>query len=112
VPVRQRNECGDGPTLLRPNGTVDGIENRIDPGEPLDMNLDGLSPAELAKVRSTPGLLEEALAALEADHQFLLKGDVFTKDVIETHLSYKRSREVDQVRLRPHPYEFVLYYDI
>lgn len=91
---------------------LDGVENRIDPGEPLDRNLYELAPEELAKVRSTPGLLEEALAALEADHQFLLKGDVFTKDVIETHLSYKRSREIDQVRLRPHPYEFVLYYDI
>jgi glutamine synthetase len=91
---------------------LDGVENRIDPGEPLDRNLYELAPEELAKVRSTPGLLEETLAALEADHQFLLKGNVFTKDVIETHLSYKRSREIDQVRLRPHPYEFVLYYDI
>jgi glutamine synthetase len=91
---------------------LDGVENRIDPGEPIDRNLYELAPEELAKVRSTPGLLEEALAALEVDHQFLLKGEVFTKDVIETHLSYKRSREIDQVRLRPHPYEFVLYYDV
>ena len=91
---------------------LDGIQNRIDPGEPIDKNLYDLPPEELAKVPSAPGSLEEALAALEADYQFLLKGDVFTRDVIETHLDYKRSREVDEIRLRPHPYEFVLYYDV
>lgn len=63
-------------------------------------------------MKSTPGSLEEALDALEADHAFLLKGDVFTKDVIEMWLSYKRENEVDALRLRPHPYEFFLYYDI
>ena len=61
---------------------------------------------------SAPGSLEEALNALEADHQFLLKGDVFTYDVIQTYLAYKRSREIDEMRLRPHPYEFFLYYDV
>ncbi|MBC7357379.1 MAG: type I glutamate--ammonia ligase [Desulfacinum sp.] len=91
---------------------LDGIENRIDPGEPLDKDIYSLSPEELAEVPSTPGSLDEALKALEADHEFLLKGDVFTQDVIETWIEYKRSREVDPVRLRPHPYEFMLYYDI
>ncbi|MFQ5953456.1 MAG: type I glutamate--ammonia ligase [Kiloniellales bacterium] len=89
---------------------LDGIENRIDPGEPIDKNLYDLPPEEAAKVTSTPASLEQALDALEADHDFLLKGDVFTPDVIETYLSYKRN-EVDQLRLRPHPYEFYLYYD-
>ena len=64
------------------------------------------------KCHQPPGSLEEALDALEADNQFLLKGDVFTRDVVETHLSYKRSREIDEIRLRPHPYEFFLYYDV
>jgi glutamine synthetase len=91
---------------------LDGIQNRLDPGEPMDKNLYDLPPEELANVRSTPGSLEEALAALEADNAFLLRGDVFTKDVIEAHLRHKRSREVDEIRLRPHPYEFVLYYDV
>jgi glutamine synthetase len=91
---------------------LDGIQNRINPGDPIDKNLYDLPPEELARVPSAPGSLEEALDALEADHQFLLKGNVFTRDVVETHLSYKRSREVDEIRLRPHPYEFFLYYDI
>ncbi len=91
---------------------LDGIENRIDPGDPVDKNLYDLPPEEVAKVKSTPGSLEEALDALEADHEFLLKGDVFTKDVIETWLDYKRENEVKELRLRPHPYEFHLYYDI
>jgi glutamine synthetase len=90
---------------------LDGIRRRIDPGEPMDQNLYELSPEELARVPSTPGSLEQALDALEADHQFLLEGEVFTADVIETYLAHKRSREVDEMRLRPHPYEFVLYYD-
>ena len=91
---------------------LDGIENRIDPGQPIDKNLYDL-PAEQAKaVKSTPGSLQQALDALEADHEFLLRGDVFTKDVIETWLAYKREREVDAIALRPHPYEFHLYYDI
>jgi glutamine synthetase len=91
---------------------LDGIQNRINPGEPIDRNLYDLPPAERAKVPSAPGSLEEALDELEGDHQFLLKGDVFTKDVIETYLSYKRSRELDEIRLRPHPHEFFLYYDV
>jgi len=91
---------------------LDGIQNRIDPGQAIDKNLYDLPPEEIAKVPSAPGSLEEALDALEADHQFLLKGDVFTQDVVETHRSYKRSREIDEIRLRPHPYEFFLYYDV
>jgi glutamine synthetase len=91
---------------------LDGIENRIDPGEPLDKDIYGLSPAELSKVPSVPGSLEGALNALENDHEFLTKGDVFTQDVIETWIEYKRGREIDPVRLRPHPYEFKLYFDI
>jgi glutamine synthetase len=91
---------------------LDGMRNRTNPGEPIDKNLYDLPPEELATVPSTPGSLEEALKALEADDQFLLAGDVFTKDVLETYLTYKRSREIDELRLRPHPYEFFLYYDI
>jgi len=91
---------------------LDGIENRIDPGQPLDKDIYSLSPEELAKVPSTPGSLEGALAALEKDHEFLLKGDVFTEDVVEKWISYKREAEVDAIRMRPHPHEFKLYYDI
>jgi glutamine synthetase len=91
---------------------LDGIQNRIDPGKPIDKNLYDLPPAEAKEVKSTPGSLEQALEALEADHAFLLRGDVFTKDVIETWLNYKRDKEIDAIRLRPHPYEFHLYYDI
>ena len=90
---------------------IDGIINQMDPGEPLDADLYALSPEEAASVTQVPGSLEEVLDALEEDHEFLLRGDVFTKDVIDTWLSYKREREVDQVRLRPHPYEFHLYLD-
>jgi glutamine synthetase len=91
---------------------LDGIERRIVPGDPIDKNLYDLPPEELAQVPRAPGTLEEALDALEEDHEFLLAGDVFTKDVVETHLDYKRSREIDEIRLRPHPYEFFLYYDV
>lgn len=91
---------------------LDGIENRIDPGEPLDRDIYALSPEELAKVPSAPGSLDEALDALEKDHEFLLKGDVFTPDVISTWVEYKRLKEVDAIRLRPHPHEFMLYFDI
>ncbi len=91
---------------------IDGIQNRIDPGEPLDKDIYALSPEELANVPSTPGSLDEALKALEKDHEFLLKGGVFTQDVIETWIEYKRLKEIDPVRLRPHPYEFHLYFDI
>jgi glutamine synthetase len=91
---------------------LDGIENRIDPGEPLDKDIYELSPAELSKVPSVPASLEGALEALENDHEFLTKGDVFTQDVLDVWIDYKRSVEVDGVRLRPHPYEFKLYFDI
>jgi glutamine synthetase len=90
---------------------LDGIQNKIDPGEPLDKNLYDLPPEELAKVPSCPASLEASLGALEKDHEFLIKGNVFTQDVIETWLDYKRTKECDPVRLRPHPYEFALYYD-
>jgi glutamine synthetase len=91
---------------------LDGIEKRTDPGEPIDKNLYDLTLEEARGVRSTPGSLGRALDALEADHAFLLEGDVFTRDVIETWLAYKREKEVDAIALRPHPYEFHLYYDV
>lgn len=90
---------------------LDGIQNQIDPGDPLDKNIYELPPEELANVPSCPASLEEALDALEADNAFLRAGDVFTEDVIETWLDYKRTRECDPIRLRPHPYEFALYFD-
>ena len=91
---------------------LDGIQNKIHPGEPLDKDIYDLSPEELKSIPTTPGALDAALDALERDHDFLLRGDVFTPDVIETWIDYKRKNEVDAVRLRPHPYEFCLYYDI
>ncbi len=91
---------------------IDGIENRMHPGDPLDKDIYSLSPEELEGVPSTPASLEEALSALEEDYEFLLKGDVFSEDVIRAWLSYKREHEVDPIRLRPHPYEFMLYFDI
>ena len=90
---------------------LDGIINKIDPGEPLDRNIYDLAPEELTEVASCPGSLEAALHALEEDHAFLTEGDVFTQDVIDTWLEFKRTRECDPLRLRPHPYEFMLYYD-
>ncbi len=91
---------------------IDGIQNKIDPGEPLDKDIYDLPPEESANIAKTPGSLEAAIDALENDHQFLLQGDVFTPDVVKTWISYKRSNEIDALRLRPHPYEFCLYYDI
>jgi glutamine synthetase len=91
---------------------LDGVQNKINPGEPFDKDMYDLEPEELAKVPQTPGSLDGALSALEKDHEFLLKGDVFTPDVIDTWIWYKRQNEVDAIRLRPHPYEFVLYSDI
>jgi len=91
---------------------LDGVMNKVEPPPPIDKDLYELEPEEAAKVKSVPGSLEEVLDALERDHDFLLKGDVFTRDVIETWLKYKRTKEVDPVRLRPHPYEFALYFDI
>jgi glutamine synthetase len=91
---------------------VDGVENKMDPGPPLDKDVFDLSPDELAKVPSMPTSLEEALDALERDSAFLLKGDVFTEELLRTYIDYKREKECKAVRLRPHPYEFLLYYDI
>lgn len=91
---------------------LDGIQNKIDPGEPLDKDIYALGPEELKNVPSLPGSLEDALDALEKDQDFLLKGDVFTQDAIDMWLEYKREKEVNQMRLRPHPYEFGLYFDI
>ena len=91
---------------------LDGVQNRIDPGQPLDKDIYSLSPEELRHVPSTPGSLDQALAALKNDYGFLLKGDVFTEDVIENWIDYKVKHEVDPVRLRPHPWEFALYFDI
>jgi len=90
---------------------LDGIKNKIDPGAPLDKNIYELSPEELAEVPSTPGSLDLALEALEKDHDFLTQGGVFTEDFIENWISYKLDTEVNPLRLRPHPYEFSLYYD-
>lgn len=90
---------------------LDGIRRQIEPGEPMDVDLYELPEAEAAKIRQVPGSLDAALAALEADHAFLLEGDVFTKDLIETWIEYKRRKEVDFVRMRPHPAEFFLYFD-
>ncbi|MDA1273538.1 MAG: type I glutamate--ammonia ligase [Verrucomicrobia bacterium] len=90
---------------------LDGIQNKIDPGEPMDKNLYELPPEELAKVPQVPGSLGEALSKLEKDQEFLLKGDVFTADFIEMWISAKR-KEVDALRLRPHPFEFSMYYDV
>jgi glutamine synthetase len=91
---------------------LDGIQNKIDPGEPLDKDLYDLPPEEAKAIKNTPGSLGEALDALEQDHDFLLKGDVFTPDVIETWIKYKRDKELTQVNLRPTPYEFFLYFDL
>ena len=83
-----------------------------DPGKPVDKDLYELPPAEQKKIKQLPGALDIVLDNLEKDHEFLLKGDVFTSDLIETWVEYKRKNEVDPIRLRPHPYEFALYYDI
>lgn len=91
---------------------IDGIQNKMDPGDPMDKNIYDLPPEELAEMESAPATLEEALAALREDHEFLLKGDVFTKDVIDHWIDYKMENEVKEVISRPHPHEFYLYYDI
>ncbi len=91
---------------------LDGVINRIDPGEPLDKDIYDMKPEELADVPSTPGSLNEALDALLNDHEYLLKGDVFTEDVIETWIKYKTEKEIKPMALQPHPYEFSLYYDV
>src|SRR5437667_1451172 len=89
---------------------LDGVKNKIEPPDPIDKDLYDLPPEESALVKQVPGSLEEVLNALEDDHQFLLEGGVFTQDVIDTWIEYKRERELDQVRLRPHPHEFALYF--
>jgi len=91
---------------------IDGIQNKIDPGQPIDKDLYELGPEEAREIKQLPGSLGEVLDALEADHEFLLKGDVFTSDLIDTWIDYKRKNEVDPIRLRPHPWEFALYFDI
>jgi glutamine synthetase len=91
---------------------IDGIKNKIEPPDPIDKDLYDLPPEEKGGVKQVPGSLEQVLDTLEADHQWLLDGGVFTQDVIDTWIEYKRMRELDQVRLRPHPYEFFMYYDI
>jgi glutamine synthetase len=91
---------------------LDGVAKRMDPGEPMDVDIFELPPEQAAKIKTVPGSLEKVLDELEADQEFLLKGGVFTKDLIETWIEYKRKRENDQIRLRPHPYEFYLYFDV
>jgi glutamine synthetase len=91
---------------------LDGVQNQIDPGEPMDKDLYDLPPEEAGKIKQVPGSLSAVLAALEQDYEFLLAGDVFTEDLIESYMAYKVSAEVDPIRMRPHPYEFTLYYDI
>ncbi len=91
---------------------LDGIKRKIDPGESFDKDIYHISKEDIGKIRSVPGSLGESLKELEDDHDFLLQGNVFTKDVVETWIDYKRTKEVDPVRLRPHPWEFHLYYDV
>jgi glutamine synthetase len=91
---------------------LDGIQNKIDPGGPVDKDIYELPPEEAKTIPQVPGSLEEALNALEKDYSFLLQGDVFTQDVIDVWIEYKRTKEIDEVRIRPHPYEFHLYFDI
>ncbi|MCP3692551.1 MAG: type I glutamate--ammonia ligase [Planctomycetaceae bacterium] len=91
---------------------IDGIQNKINPGDPLDKDIYDLPPEETVAVSTTPASLGEALEALEADHEFLLRGDVFTTDVLQNWITYKHENEVDAIRLRPHPHEFCMYYDV
>ena len=86
--------------------------NRIDPGDPLDKDIYDMKPEELVNVPSTPGSLNEALKNLSEDHEYLLKGDVFTEDVIETWIKYKIDKEIKPMSLQPHPFEFTMYYDV
>ncbi len=91
---------------------LDGVKKRIDPGEPADFDVYEASAEELARIKSTPGSLDEALCALERDHEFLLEGGVFTEDVIDTWITHKRTNELEPINLRPTPYEFYLYFDV
>jgi len=90
---------------------LDGIQNKIEPPDPLEVDFYELEGEEKAKIETVPGTLQESLLALKRDHRYLLKGGVFTEDVIETWIEYKWKREVDAVALRPHPWEFYLYHD-
>jgi glutamine synthetase len=91
---------------------LDGVQNRLDPGEPVDKDLYDLPIEEARAIKQVPGSLSDVLDSLEAGHEFLLKGDVFTPDLLEAYIAYKRETELDPVRMRPHPYEFTLYFDI
>jgi glutamine synthetase len=91
---------------------IDGIQNKIDPGQPLDKDIYAMTQEELAKTPKVPARLARALDALATDHAFLTKGGVFTDDLIETYIDYKRENEITQISLRPHPYDFFLYYDV
>ncbi len=91
---------------------LDGIKNKIEPPAPVDKDIYELEPEEASGIQSAPGSLAEVLDALERDNAYLLEGEVFTKDLIENWIEYKRTREVEQIALRPHPYEFHLYFDI
>jgi len=91
---------------------IDGIQNKLNPGDPLDKDIYSLSPEELKDVPQMPGSLDQSLDTLEKDHEFLLRGDVFTKDAIHEWLDFKRTKELNPIRMRPTPYEFFLYYDI
>jgi glutamine synthetase len=91
---------------------LDGIQNRIEPPKPIDKDLYELPPLEKADIQQTPGSLREVLTALKQDHAFLLRGDVFTQDLLDTYIAYKMQHEVEAVDLRPHPYEFYLYSDV
>jgi glutamine synthetase len=89
----------------------DGIKRKLDPGKPMDVDVYELSKEELAQTKQAPGSLEEAMNALDKDHKFLTEGDVFSEDLIETWITWKREKEIDEIALRPHPHEFHLYYD-
>ena len=90
---------------------LDGIQNKLSPGEPVDFDLFEASAEQLSALKQVPGTFEEALNALEADHDFLLKGGVFTEDLLEAYIAFKRETQVDEIRLRPHPWEFFLSFD-
>ncbi len=91
---------------------LDGVKNKIDPGAPSDFDLYEASSSQLRRAKSTPGSLPEAMAALRADHAYLLEGGVFTQDLIDCWIGYKQENEIDPVALRPTPYEFYLYFDV
>jgi glutamine synthetase len=91
---------------------LDGVMNKIEPADPVDKNIYDLPPEEAAGIPTVPSSLEESLQSLEDDHDFLLRGDVFTEDLIQSWLDYKWTREVAEVKLRPHPWEYALYYDL